>query len=296
MTSQEAKFFAAAEQPKTTSSLGIAGLVLGGLALVICWVPFLGILSIPVSVIGGILALVGLGLALAKKETGAGIPAAATLLCGVTFVLPIWSTGKVVSDLQDSRAKARESVVRQTIVSDPVETSSNKRPETTEDAPVNQQTIEDWIPSTKAVTQGNIQVTITGIRCGSVECKSPFGQSASQKDKYLLVTVRLQNVSTNKKVDYKTWNGEMIQFGNAFATLEDNSGNVYKRIGFPFGMEPIGQVRSESIYPGKEVSDLLVFEPPIEGNGPLKLSLPAANFSGQGTIKYQISETQITRR
>ena len=53
-------------------TLGITATVIGVFALLFGWVPFLGLLAIPVAVIGGALAALGLVIALFKGFRGAG--------------------------------------------------------------------------------------------------------------------------------------------------------------------------------------------------------------------------------
>jgi hypothetical protein len=58
------------------NGLGVAGVVIGGLCLAIAWIPLLNILVIPGTFLGGLLALVGLIVAVSSKRTGVGFPVA----------------------------------------------------------------------------------------------------------------------------------------------------------------------------------------------------------------------------
>lgn len=80
---------------KNTASLtlGIISIVTGVLALLFGWVPFLGLLAIPVALIGGVLAGVGLVIALFKGFRGAGLPILGGAICVAAVVLPLVSTG-----------------------------------------------------------------------------------------------------------------------------------------------------------------------------------------------------------
>ncbi len=84
--------------------------------------------------------------------------------------------------------------------------------------------------------------------------------------------------------------------GRYAASLTDNFGNPYKRLSLDPGSQVPGQISSAtSIYPGKRLEDLLVFEPPIENLQFLRLELPAAAFGGTGTLRLQIPKTMIRR-
>jgi hypothetical protein len=76
--------------------------------------------------------------------------------------------------------------------------------------------------------------------------------------------------------------------------LTDDKGNRYKAINFGFGSSVIGQVTgSESIYPGKSLDDVLVFESPIERAQSLRLELPAENIGKSGKIVFRIPRSMI---
>jgi hypothetical protein len=74
-------------------TLGITATVIGVFALLFGWVPFLGLLAIPVAVIGGALAALGLVIALFKGFRGAGLPLLGGTICIAAVILPLVSTG-----------------------------------------------------------------------------------------------------------------------------------------------------------------------------------------------------------
>ena len=75
--------------------------------------------------------------------------------------------------------------------------------------------------------------------------------------------------------------------------LTDNFKNTYKRVNFGLLAEVKGQIKSESIYPGKTVNDLLVFEVPLKNVQYLRLELPAENIGGSGKLRFQIPQSKI---
>lgn len=79
---------------KNTPSLtmGIISIVLGVLGMLISWVPFIGMLAIPVAVIGIILAIIGLVLA-AVKRAGWSMPVLGGIICGIAIAISISVTG-----------------------------------------------------------------------------------------------------------------------------------------------------------------------------------------------------------
>ena len=86
--------------------------------------------------------------------------------------------------------------------------------------------------------------------------------------------------------------------GKNAATLTDNFGNPYKpfKVNVALGEEIPGQISAEtSIYPEKNIEDLLVFEPPLENIEFLRLELPAAACGMTGTLHLQIPKSMIRR-
>ena len=111
-----------------------------------------------------------------------------------------------------------------------------------------------------------------------------------------MIKLELLNTNPTKKVEYHSWAGKDISFDRDFASLKDNFGNRYKRITFGFASKPVGAVeRSESIYPNKSVSDLLVFEVPLDTATHLDLELPAKNYGSEGMVRFRIPIKSVTR-
>ena len=107
----------------TSLTLGIIATVIGVLALLFGWVPFLGLLAIPVAVIGGALAALGLVIALVKGFRGAGMPLLGGAICVVAVILPLVSTGstsvaitetmdEVSRELETQREALKEEAIR----------------------------------------------------------------------------------------------------------------------------------------------------------------------------------------
>ena len=130
----------------------------------------------------------------------------------------------------------------------------------------------------------DMTVQIDSANFGHVSWKDFMdGPPSDDGNNYLVITVTVKNNSATRKYDYMTWRG------NAFAdgTLSDDIGNSYKQI--DKGMEgPVGSAGDQSIYPGKTLTDVLVFELPVAGAKTLTLELPGGNVHVQGSAKFQI--------
>lgn len=65
-------------EPRKENSLAVAALALGILAALICWIPFLGLVALPVSVLGFLLGAGGLLIAIVGKRSGLAASIAGT--------------------------------------------------------------------------------------------------------------------------------------------------------------------------------------------------------------------------
>lgn len=85
--------------------LGIISVMLGALAFLCCWIPFVGILVIPFTVIGVALGVVGLVIGLIKRRKAFGMPITGIVLCVISAVIPILITGALMSYHPDTTAE-----------------------------------------------------------------------------------------------------------------------------------------------------------------------------------------------
>lgn len=114
---------------KNTASLtlGIISVVTGVLALLFGWVPFLGLLAIPVALIGGLLAGLGLVIALFNGFRGIGMPLLGAAICVAAGILPLVSTGGASVAITESMDKAsREMKVQREALEDEREREQEK--------------------------------------------------------------------------------------------------------------------------------------------------------------------------
>ena len=145
----------------------------------------------------------------------------------------------------------------------------------------------EWTDAKNPIRQGSAQVRITRLVVDKVRLKSMMGGEGESKERLCQLSLRITNMDARRKIDYRGWQGNSFM---SDARLTDNLGNRYKGVNFGFGDEIVGQVKSESIYPGKSVDELLVFEAPIDAAKSLKLELPASNLGETGHIRFSIAQ------
>jgi hypothetical protein len=143
----------------------------------------------------------------------------------------------------------------------------------------------EWADAKKPVQHGGVQVRITRVVVDKVRLKSMMGGESESKEKLCQISLQITNTDAGRKIDYRGWQSNTFM---SDARLTDDAGNRYKGVHFGFSNEIVGQVESESIYPGKNVDELLVFEAPIDASRYLNLELPASNIDGTGKIQFHI--------
>jgi hypothetical protein len=86
--------------------------------------------------------------------------------------------------------------------------------------------------------------------------------------------------------------------GRACSFLQDTHldfDNRYKVVNFGFSSKVKGATESDSVYPGKAIQDVLVFEEPVGKVEYPNLKLPAENFGGTGMMRIRIPASMIKR-
>lgn len=152
-----------------------------------------------------------------------------------------------------------------------------------------QETVKDLPKLEISALHGDATIAVKSASVKIIKMTDMFGDKQISKEPQLLIEVEITNNTGTKKMDYNTWRGHGYSFGRDFATLSDTSGNRYKLINYGHSSTPIGGIKkSESIYPQKSITDMLVFELPVEGVKSLLLELPAENFGGEGEIRLEI--------
>jgi len=244
--------------------LGIAALVLGIVAVLSICVP-------PATLGFGLLGMLlgGIGAAAGWRHRGAGMAIAGMIVCLVPLALYSVVVIGGVALLGMGAAVAAKGPAP--AVSGPVA------------PPV--------VPASQPVRRGDIQVELKWLKVDSVLVEDLGGEKHLSKP-YFAIMVHVRNLSSTQKADYRSWAGRNFSM-DGLATLADDKGNTYKRIDFGFD-HPVGSVESGSIYPGAEISDIIVFERPVDAAGTLRLELPVVNFGASGDpIRFDIKPSEI---
>jgi len=257
--------------PRRASSIGIVSLVLGLVAFTFCWVPLIGILSVPLSGLGLLFAIIGFIICMNRRGAGAGFPIAGGLVSLFALLITFAVADVTKEAMRDFAGLGNKGGA-------------------TDEGP-------GWAKPPSVYWIGDIRTEVSSVRVDTIEVEDSIWSNKVETSKpYLTIAVKVSNRAENRKAEYKSWMGASVSFTRDYAALRDNHGNIYKRIDFGVGRSVVGHVEQEALYPGASVSDVLAFEPPIENVKYLRLELPAANFGGDGMIRFEIPSDQIERR
>jgi len=240
--------------------------VLGVVAFLIAWIPFIGTLGMPLSALGALLATVGLWLSLLRGGARIGFPIAGGATCLLALAVGWTSTHAVI----DMLTRDRTSPTNQKPL-DPTATQH-------EDA---------WIDGFAGVKQGDASIRILNAHVGKVPLASYRGNGTSRHE-FFVVQIQIANTSGSRKIDYSSWAHD--------ADLSDEFGNTYRYMDPGYGTSIDGQLSGEAIYPGQSVEDLLAYEPPVATATEVRLELPAKNFGGTGKLRLKLPRDRFSDR
>ena len=103
----------------------------------------------------------------------------------------------------------------------------------------------------------------------------------SSEGDHLCVIVVLDNTSQGTKFDYR---GSAAAGFLATATVTDDLGNTYRQIDFGSMVIGHGQQKEAAIYPGKKLTDIYYFEPPVKLASKLHMIISTRATGGHGEI------------
>ena len=158
--------------------------------------------------------------------------------------------------------------------------------------------LKNWIAADKNSGKlGDIAVMVMSAKTGIVQLREHLmdAEDGTSKDPHLTIWLTIQNQSERKKLDYQSWASDLFSFGNDRVTLKDDAGNSYRGVNFGLSTKVKGAAGSESVYPGKDIQDALVFELPIDKIEYLELVLPGKHIGEEGEFRFRIPKAMIKK-
>lgn len=259
-------------RPATDNALATAALYLGIFSVLVCWVPFFGLLALPAGGLGLLLGVIGLVRGAPDRAGQRSGLAASGVGAGLGLVAIVLSLAITASAL---------SVFYAITAPEPA----------------------TWVTVPDAAQLGDVEVRVLSAKVANVPLTKnnlfpdTTGEGQSQEPA-LIVTLQVTNTTQARKFDYKSWaEGDFHFDKDNLVTLEDNLGNSYKQITYhrPFGIShrPVGGVNQESLYPGKALTDVLIFQRPVANAEYLELQLPAWHVAAEGVFGFRIPVKDI---
>lgn len=275
--------------PRKGNALAVASLVIGIIAACVCWVPLLGVVAMPLAAVGCILGVPGVLLSLPRSRSGFPAAAMGLLLSVGSAAFAYHMTNRTVDHLRAAMKPAPQAVAKA------VKADQPRRAAVAPAAPPSAPP-EEWVVAPGPAQLGAIVTRLPSAKVSPVQFKDIGADTYESKDAYLVIEVDVSNASANKKATYRTWGdlGSMFTSDDD-AKLADNFGNTYRLISFGITSNVVGRVKAGSIYPGKAIVDVLVFEPPVDGIAYLDLTLPAGNVGESGVYRFRINAGSIER-
>ena len=285
-------------QGRHTNVTGIVAVVFGAIALAVCWIPFLGMVAIPLGALAAVLGIVGLIIALATRKSGIASPIVGASIGVAASIASFVITGATVSAFDQAMDEANqpEAVAVAAGVDGPAGAAApgfEAVPVANPGAGVVPGPDAAASPSVVMAPEwaelGGVRARIQSARIGPAMMKDKYdGDQGMTESSYLIVSVEVMNPDPNRKLSYLTWGDTGFGLGNFSGRARDNFGNQYAKIDATIGQEIVGSTKSASIYPGDSVGDVLVFEPPIGRAEYIDLELPGSNVDAEGVFRFRL--------
>ena len=278
----------------------LAAFVVGSVALLLASVPFLSVLTKPLSVLAVLIGLVAGAVHAALGGRGHAWPPLLVAALNLLIVLFVgaWPRGPAPP------APPRVAISLKkggTVAYEPVADS-------------------DWVDAgTSAVRLHDLRVQVVGVRVGGVEIAVPGKKVAPSgatgrlpqrpegaieppgrekkivtPDRYLVIRLRVTYEGVVfQQLPYESWADLPGAPSKHEPTLTDNLNHAYAQKTFDPSRKLVGRGDRLVLTPGREVDEVLVYPVPPAGVDYLRLQLPASAFGGTGEIRFQIPRSMI---
>lgn len=256
--------------PKRSSSLGLASVILGVLAFLICWIPAVGCISLPLSALGTLLALIGFIVALTRGGTSIGFPIAGGAVSALALAIGIVNFAAF-------RAAVQSLTGPPTLAQQVAGTGDVKQvPTYGLDQPIG---------------RGDLVLTVSQPTIKPLLLERGGGRDPLSMDQMRLhVNLKVENHSKTKRHAYSNVadddeTGMLDNFNNAYRAYD--AGRMFK---------VSGGVMYEDLYPGKSATDVLAFEKPVDGVEWLMVRLPGSIVGQRDPIMVRFPADKIVRQ
>jgi hypothetical protein len=268
-------------QRRARNPFAVFALFLGSLGLLCASFPIVEPAALPLAGLGLVLGLIGILYAIGK-EIGIGLAGISSLVCATTLVVIT-----CIPSLIDFRRGMTE-----TTPIDP-----NRRtvaPLSSGGGPAREVSESEWTDASSGVLQlGDTWIRVTSASVEHIGLQTQGQQRTLSPGKFLVLRLQLANNGATRRIDYQTWAHTRQGPSKHLVRLADQNGKTVPQASFLGGVEPVGQVQTGFMYPGKSLDDFLIFEVPSGKIEHLHLELGASAFGGQGKLQFQVPRSMI---
>jgi hypothetical protein len=266
------------------NDFGVASFVSGSVAMLTAALPYLNVLTLPLSLIGAGLGVAGIAV-LSARRRGVGYPALGLTVSLLALVLPV-AVPSLFSFVPWTGADKLPPVPAAPVVFPLRPTGLEQHVQAGEN---------EWVnASREAVHVGSARVRVLSAAVQSLDTKEAQRVHRS-REKYLVLTLRISNAGGARLIAYSGW-GASLKAEVSAPVLRDDGGRTYRLAALPAGAHVPGQVSEATIPPGKIIEDTLVFQPPSAKVKFLHLELPAQACGGTGQLRLEIPRSMLQYR
>jgi hypothetical protein len=256
---------------------GLAACLLASGGLLAASLPWLSVAAMPLCALGLLVGAVAVYQAAHAKPQRRVLPiagaSASALILIVAWLTPQW-LGPVFN-----ASRQRVDFSPETIVAVPLRLGLEA--ESLE--------ADGWTDASRAaLQQDSVRVQVAAVSVGPVKFAAPKGMS---KENYVAVSLAIQHLGHGQSVTYIHWGAPGMQ-ETPQPTLMQAGRKLEHRV---FESDVVaGQVRQgQTLYPGKGIGDVLLFDGSATPGEPLRLELPAAVWGGRGALKFAIPAAMV---
>lgn len=262
---------------QTARDLGIGGLILGMAGIAAFWLPMLGL---PLSAIGVLVGLSGLVCAVVQRRGGIWISAASIVVATLVFCLG-WAYGPEPDpDLATIRKNdATADGARQAETAALIEKAESEWANFSPDV--------EWLDHGARGMLGDVEVQIESVKM-DYPTFDDLGEVAKSETPLLTIRLWIRNTSRSTSNVYRGWSGAGSLTDSHAAKLLDHRELTIRPPDLRPGTTIQGQLVNQSISPGEQVPDLLVFVPPTVAFDFLLLELPGEAVGAPGALHFRI--------
>lgn len=294
--------------------MAIAAVVLGLIALLFCWIPVISLLSMPLSGIGLLMAIIAGVLVIMKKRGSILMPVTGVAVCGLCLFVTLMVTSSLITQVAAAADQMKTEMDRQSAQAYQEEKAASSKPArnlsvvasdpkhnatipalsvVTPGAAPSAQLPADATDLGKPVVIGAAEVSITRVAMEAVTLVGDDGYLQGESESRFL-TLKIEVKNTGKeRMTYRTL--AVDSMASSGPTLRDDLGRLYPSVTFGLTARPSGRAQQETLEPGAIATDVLVFQPAAVGGKPkwLELDIPGKLLGGEHTVTAKISAESI---